>query len=181
MINEDNNNNLENKGYIFISKSIEDGHGEKFLRKAINISLNDDINDVTIYINSDGGNCNECWQIIHGINLMKKANKSIITIVSGEACSCAFEIFLTGDKRLISNKSSLMSHRFTTSNIRRKQPDMLENRKEQDWTHERFILHDMKCLNWTREKVLNVLLTPEDKWFTPQDAVDIGIATEIIE
>jgi len=178
--NNNNNGDLEDKGYLFVSGGINENDGTKFIKKCLKISLDNSINKSTVFINSDGGNCNEAWQMVYGIELMKRSGKKVTTICCGEACSMAFIIFLTGNERYITKYSILMSHRFTGDNCRRKHPDMMSHRKEEDWLHERFVLHYMEYLGWTRKKVVDTLLTKEDQYILPNESLDLGVSTKII-
>jgi len=109
----------------------EDRYGEEFYYKILNknryILLYDEINNVSsdivcsklramdllnhkpIYleINSPGGSVPDGMSIINTIEHIKS---KVITIISGQACSMAALISITGDKRLIYSNSYWMQH-----------------------------------------------------------------------
>lgn len=65
--------------------------------------------NVTLYINSDGGYIEAAISIIDTINYFKKFI-GINTIVCGRACSAAVNILIMGNNRSITKNSFLMLH-----------------------------------------------------------------------
>jgi ATP-dependent protease ClpP protease subunit len=61
--------------------------------------------DITIHINSPGGNLNSCLSII---NAIAASEANINTVVDGEAASAAAMIWLAGHTKLIASKHTMV-------------------------------------------------------------------------
>lgn len=61
--------------------------------------------DITIHINSPGGNLNSCLSII---NAIAASEANITTVVDGEAASAAAMIWLAGHAKLIASKHTMV-------------------------------------------------------------------------
>lgn len=61
--------------------------------------------DITIHINSPGGNLNSCLSIV---NAMDASAANITTVVDGEAASAAAMIWLAGHQKMIASRHTLV-------------------------------------------------------------------------
>ena len=173
------NDKLTEAGYLFVPIEITKETYEEFVKDALEISLDETIRNVHVYINSYGGNLDACKQMVDILYYLKRTGKKIITICSGIAASSGFHIFVIGDERKITKYSILMCHRYSGGGYL-KHPDLVAARKADDWDFETQINMVADALKWSKSKVKKELFTPEDKWFLPNEALKMNIATEII-
>lgn len=174
-----NDEELTDEGYLFIPPVLTKENGIEIVKNILKISLRNDIKNVHIYINSYGGNTEVEVQILDALKYLKKLGKSITTICNGVAASASFDIFVLGDERIISDYSILMCHQHSGGGYQ-KYHDQIARRKWEDWVHEVGVRHLMECLDWSREKVEEELLNETDVFITPEEAVEHGIATQVI-
>lgn len=133
-----------------------------------------DVDTINVYINSYGGEVAEGLAIY---NALKRHKAKVITHCDGFACSIASVIFMAGDERVMSTASLLMIHNAWTwasgnANELRKQADDL------DVITQASINAYMASVNITEEELKNML--DDETWISPQDAVDKGFATNVI-
>lgn len=130
------------------------------------------VSDVRVRINSYGGEVKEGLAIY---NALKSSGKRVTTVCDGFACSIASVIFAAGERRIMSNASALMIHNpwtYTMGN-----PDQL--RKEADDLEKiaqlsRAVYGEITALTEDEIKAL----MDEETWITPEEALDMGFATE---
>lgn len=134
-----------------------------------------DVDKINVYINSYGGEVAEGLAIY---NALKRHKAKVTTYCDGFACSISSVIFMAGDERVMSNASLLMIHNALVSwtsgnaNELRKQADDL------DVITQASINAYMESVNITEEELKNML--DAETWISPQDAIDKGFATSII-
>jgi len=132
-----------------------------------------DVKVIRVHINSYGGHVSE-GLAIHNVLLEHPAK--IKTICDGFACSAASVVFMAGDERVMNAASLLMIH--NAWNI--VSGEASELRKAAD---------DLEIINEATKKAylrgINISeseltkLMDESTWILPEDAVDMGFATQI--
>lgn len=132
-----------------------------------------DVDEIDVYINSYGGEVAE-GLAIH--NALKRHKAKVTTYCDGFACSIASVIFMAGDVRVMNNASLLMVHNAWTSAVGnadelRKQADDLDTITQQT------INVYMEKVNISEEELKSLL--NEEKWISPQEALEKGFATMI--
>lgn len=136
------------------------------------------IRPITILINSPGG-CVEDGQIVVDAILTSKA--PIITVALGKAMSAAFDIFISGDKRIVYPNTILMMHagssRFDTQTL----PQI---NQEADLHHRYFSRWSQWYASRTKieqKKWHDMLSTGLNHYFFPEEAIKVGLVHEIIK
>lgn len=132
-----------------------------------------DVDEIDVYINSYGGEVAEGLAIY---NALKRHKAKVTTWCDGFACSIASVIFMAGDTRIMSNASLLMIHNAWTrvsgnANELRKQADDL------DTITQASVNVYMEKVNISEEELKELL--DEEKWLSPQEALEKGFATMI--
>lgn len=132
-----------------------------------------DVDTINVGINSYGGEVAEGLAIY---NALKRHKAKVRTRCDGFACSVASVIFAAGDERVMSESSLLMIHNAWTSacgdaNELRKQADDLEKINEAS-------VKAYMSITSVDEEELRALMD-EETWISPEDAVDMGLATSI--
>ena len=128
---------------------------------------------ITVHINSYGGDVSEGLAIY---NTLKSSGKEITTVCDGFACSAASVVFMAGSRRVMQAASLLMIHNAwgtITGNAAelRKWADDLETITAAS------INAYMERVTISREEVTELM--DKESWILPQDAVDMGFATEV--
>lgn len=141
--------------------------------KILNELADLDVDDITVHINSYGGEVAEGLAIY---NTLKTHKANITTVCDGFACSIASVIFMAGDKRIMSNSSMLMIHNawtYTQGNAE----ELRKTAEDLDKISSASINAYLEHIN-IEEAELKALLD-EESWLTPTEALDMGFATEI--
>ena len=137
--------------------------------------LPEDIDEITVHINSYGGEVAEGVAIY---NALRAAKAKVTTVCEGFACSIASVIFMAGEERVMRDSSLLMLHNASMpangdANAHRKAADDLDVITELSKTA--YLRHATEEL--TREKLTEIM--DEETWVTPEQALDWGLATEV--
>lgn len=132
------------------------------------------VDTINVHINSYGGEVAEGLAIY---NSLKRHNAKIKTYCDGFACSAASVIFMAGDERVMSTVSLLMIHNAWSyakgnANQLRKQADDLEKITQAS------INAYMNEISISEEELKQLL--DDESWITPQEALDMGFITTII-
>ena len=132
---------------------------------------------IKIYINSCGGEVHDMWALI---DIMLNAKTPIYTYCTGYAMSAAFNIFLAGNKRFVSKHSVLLYHQIYCWRNGTYQ-DFIEDRVEMDHMQNEIETY-VKDRTEIIEKKLKEIREKKIDWYIHCDeAVKLGIATDIIE
>ena len=134
-----------------------------------------DVDVLNVYINSYGGEVAEGLAIY---NSLKRHKAKVKTYCDGFACSIASVVFMAGDERYMNESSLLMIHNAWTraagdADELRKQADDLEK------INQAAINAYMSKINITEDKLKDML--DAETWISPQEAVEMGFATAIVE
>lgn len=139
------------------------------------IQAMEDVDEITVHINSYGGEVAE-GLAIH--NSLKDHSAKITTICDGFACSAASVVFMAGDKRIMNPASLLMihnawSHASGNAKELRKAADDLD-------VISATAAEAYKAKVNIAEDELQQLLDNES-WISPAEAVEMGFATNIAD
>lgn len=135
--------------------------------------LDDDTENINIYINSYGGEVKEGLAIY---NALKRHKAKVTTVVDGFACSIASVIFAAGDERVMSDTSLLMIHNAWSlamgdSNSLRKQADDLEKITQAS-------INAYTSISTEDEDIIKQMMDDET-WLIADEAEEIGFATSV--
>lgn len=97
--------NLRKKNILFLPAEIEEKAMKRFCKKFSKI--NNKRKRIFIIIDSYGGDAAIAFNLV---SLIKKSKSKIITIANGECHSAAALVFLAGDVKIITKKSSMGMH-----------------------------------------------------------------------
>lgn len=147
----------------------------EFLLKA-NMVLDDGF-PLTLFINSGGGSVTDGWAII---DIMDMSRLPVSTVAIGEICSMGLLIFSAGTKgmRVITPQTLVMAHQFTAGTWG-KQHELVAARKLHDHLEKQFLRHFLKHSNMSEKQIRDVLMSPSDRWLTPEECIKYGLADEI--
>jgi len=137
--------------------------------------LPDDITDITVHINSYGG---EVAQGVAIYNALKAHPAKVTTVCEGFACSIASVVFMAGEERVMRDSSLLMLHNASMpscgdANAHRKVAADLDVITELSKTA--YLSRATEAL--TPEKLAELM--DAETWVTPEQALEWGLATAI--
>ena len=167
------------KREIFFIDDVNAQSSNELLMQLMYLESEDSSKEITIYINSHGGEVTSGLAVYDYISMM---NSPVRTVCIGTAASMGAILFLAGSKREMMPHAELMIHDPSYgrgADIAGRKP------------HE--IQHKLDSLNETREMLAQIIaertgksldeiykLTSEDTFFKAQPAVDFGLATGIV-
>lgn len=164
---------------IFLTEEINAQTSNELIKQLMYLERQDSESEVTIYINSPGGEVISGLAVYDYIGMMKAP---VRTVCIGTAASMGAILFLAGAKRQMLPHTRLMIHdpSYSHNDIGGRKP------------HE--IQHELDKLNETREALARIIsektgrsideiykVTADDTFYSAQEAIDFGLATEILK
>lgn len=131
---------------------------------------------IKLYINSFGGNVYAMWMLVDTILCSKTP---VHTYSTGYAMSAAFQIFLAGHKRFVTEHTTLMYHQIYCWRSGKYQ-DLVEDREHMDHLNKQI---EDYVIGRTKLKLEDISLIRErkqDTYFTAKEAVELGMADKIL-
>lgn len=161
---------------IFIGRSFRDELANSVTAQLLFLESDDSEKDITIYINSPGGNVHACLAIYDTMNYIKP---DIRTVCIGEACSAAAFILAAGTKvkRSALKNARIMLHQVSSGadgNI----ADIKILLKEADVRNEILLGELSKITGHSIKKLKKDL--DRDYFMSPEEAKEYGIIDEIL-
>ncbi|MGN1136581.1 MAG: ClpP family protease [Oscillospiraceae bacterium] len=164
---------------IFLTEEVNARTSNELIKQLMYLERQDSESEVTIYINSPGGEVISGLAVYDYIGMMKAP---VRTVCIGTAASMGAILFLAGAKRQMFPHTRLMIHdpSYSHNDIGGRKP------------HE--IQHELDKLNETREALARIIsektgrsideiykVTADDTFYSAQEAIDFGLATEILK
>ena len=131
-----------------------------------------DVDVINVRINSCGGSVSEGWAIY---NALKAHPAKVRTYGDGFVASAALYPFLAGDERIANSVSGYYLHQVLTSAYGN--ADDLRKTADEIETLNQIGLKAFADVGVDADKVLELM--KEEVWLTPDQALEMGIATEI--
>lgn len=170
---------LDNHTYL-ICGEINEEVIQGAIRWLIYENASDEEKELTLYINSTGGNLTDAFALI---DLMKHSKHYIRTIGLGSVMSSAFLIFASGSigHRYIAKNASILSHQYSDELGDVKHHDIKSFAKEAEYTNQRMVNLLKECSGLSSAEVKRKLLPPTDVWLTAEEALDLNVADHILQ
>lgn len=164
---------------IFLTEQVDPATTNELLKQLMYLERQDNSREVTIYINSPGGEVISGLAVYDYISIMKSP---VRTVCTGTAASMGAILFLAGDKREMLPHTRLMIHdpSYSHNDIGGRKP------------HE--IQHELDKLNETREALARIIaektgksldeiyeVTASDTYYSAEEAIGFGLATGIMK
>jgi ATP-dependent Clp protease protease subunit len=133
---------------------------------------------LTLYVNSTGG---DLYQAFALIDIMQSSKHSIRTIAVGSVMSAAFLIFTAGTKgeRYIAANTGIMCHQFSGS-ADAKYHDLKAEMKENELLNQKMVNILKEATGLSPSRIKSKLLPASDVYLTAQEALDFGIADQLL-
>jgi ATP-dependent Clp endopeptidase proteolytic subunit ClpP len=129
--------------------------------------------EITVYINSPGGQADEGIAIY---NILRRHAGGVTTIVDSLAASAASVIAMAGSKRRSMNGSRWMIHRALAVAIGNKDEMRAMARVLETYDHSIAEIYSAG-MNLGKDEILSAMT--RESWFTSEEAVAAGLATEL--
>lgn len=164
---------------IFLVDGVDAHTSNELLKQLMYLERQDSESEITIYINSPGGEVISGLAVYDYISMMKAP---VRTVCIGTAASMGAILFLAGRKRQMLPHTRLMIHdpSYSHNDIGGRKP------------HE--IQHELDKLNETRAALAEIIaektgktleeiyeVTANDTYYSAAEAIDFGLATEILD
>ena len=134
--------------------------------------------NITVHINSYGGDVSEGLAIYNTLKNAEKSGKTVTTMCDGFACSAASVVFMAGSRRVMNAASLLMIHNAWT--VAMGNASELEKAADDLRTITQASVEAYKTVATISEKEIKKLMDAET-WILPADAVEYGFATEVAD
>ncbi len=164
---------------IFLVDGVDARTSNELIKQLMYLQREDSTKEITLYINSPGGEVISGLAVYDYISMMTAPVK---TVCIGTAASMGAILFLAGKKRMMLPHTRLMIHdpSYSHNDIGGRKP------------HE--IQHELDKLNETREALARIIaektgktieeifaVTADDTYYSAQEAIDFGLATDIMD
>ena len=169
---------LFNSRTVFLTEPVDVQTSAELIKQLMHLEHEDNESEITLYINSPGGEVISGLAVYDYISAMKAP---VRTVCIGTAASMGAILFLAGDQRQMLPHTRLMIHDPSYGH------HDIGGRK----SHE--IQHELDKLNEARESLARIIanktgksirtiykLTANDTYYSAEEAVAFGLATEIL-
>jgi ATP-dependent Clp protease protease subunit len=133
------------------------------------------LHPITLMVNSGGGELHAGWQIC---DMMDMIETPVETVGLGQVASAALMIFMNGETRTLTDRCSVMSHRYSWG-AAGGHHDLISIGDEFRYAYERVIKHYEECTGLNRKEIEQNLLCEHDVWLTAKDAKKFNLTDEI--
>ena len=164
---------------IFLVDAVNAATSNQLIMQLMYLEAQEEKSEITLYINSPGGDVTSGLAVYDYIGTMKSPLK---TVCIGQASSMAAILFLAGEKREMLEHTEIMIHdpSYGNFNMSSKKPHEIQER--------------LDSLNKTREKLARIIadrtgksleeiyeITADDTYFDAEQAIEFGLATGIFK
>jgi len=159
---------------LYIPDDINPATIAPVVRQALAIHMVKSPAPVSVIINSTGGDIDVGFNLIEILLGMKR---TIVTYALGGAYSAGFLIYLAGDIRIATPRSSFMLHQYSWA-VDGKHHELVASRVKQD--HMVRVMRDYITMQSSKEAAI-LMEDKSDRWLTAQQARKVGIVHKIVK
>lgn len=169
---------LLNNREIFFAESINADSSNELIKKLMYLEHEDNTREITLYINSPGGEVISGLAVYDYIGLMKSP---VRTVCIGMAASMGAILFLAGNRREMLPHTRLMIHdpSYGHNDIGGRKPHEIQ-REVDKLMETRESLASIIAEKTNKPKELIYAITMEDTYYSAEEAVNFGLATGIV-
>ena len=167
------------KGKIFLTGAVDHASMDSLIKQLLYLNETDPDQEITIYINSPGG---EVSSGLAAYDLMNLIDNPITTFCIGEAASMAAILFLAGEKRIMLPDSTLMIHDPAPGggSLQGMKPNEMEERLDElKKTRDRLCSIIAEITGKSIQEIL--AKTCKDSYFSAKEAYEFNLANVIAE
>jgi ATP-dependent protease ClpP protease subunit len=163
---------------ILLNGEIKENIIERVVMQINKLAKEHPATPIHIVLNSYGGSTFDAQAVVDTIRSTKTP---IITKVLGKAMSAAFDIFLAGDLRIVLGNSVVMCHCGAQDLENIKLSDSIDEAKFTSELFKRWAKYYASRTKMSEKEWLNLLKSGKDRYFFPEECVDLEIAHQIEE
>lgn len=135
---------------------------------------------INIYINSYGGEAKELYGLLCLLQSAKNSGIKIITTILGRACSCGSMLAVMGDERYMYKYAMHLAHLGMQCDAVSTNEQIDRTSRKWKWHFKQVLDHYSVCTGCPKKK-LEQILKDDSCWLTPDECIELGFATEIIQ
>lgn len=138
-----------------------------------------DKRDLTLYINSTGGNVGSGFALI---DIMQVSRHPIKTVGLGNIMSMGVLILCSGakGKRIMTKNTQVMAHQFS-DDTGGKFHEIVSIYKAELYMEQQFIQHFKSHTNLSEKQIKDILFGPSDRWLSPTECKKYGIVDHVVD
>lgn len=159
---------------IFLSEAVTADTMDALLQKLHYLEMADPGKEITLFINSPGGECLSGLAVLDYINTM---TSPLRTVCTGCAASMGAILFLAGDKREMLRHTSLMIHDPSTcGSLNGMKPHEIENTLAKLKEMQSMLIDIISGVSGKSKEEISEI-TKNDTFFNLKEALEFGLAT----
>lgn len=172
---------------FLLNSNVEPSTVEDIILGIVEINRQDDENSsnkinyerrpIKIIVDSFGG---DVYSGMALVNIISTSKTPVHTYCYGKAMSMGLAIFIVGHKRFAHKYATLMQHQLSGGTFG-KLNDMIESVSQKIKLQEMLDNLIIENSNIPEEKLINLRTTKTDWFFTGEEAIELGVADELIE
>ncbi len=164
---------------IFLTDTIDADSMDSIIKQLMYLYREDPEKEITLYINSPGGEVDSGLAVYDFLKLMKAP---IRTVCIGIAASMGAILFLAGDRRVMMPNSRIMIHDPARGggSMAGMKPDEIEENLNDLRKAQQVMVNIISQTTGRSQKSVRSK-TRKDSYFNAQEAVEFGLATQILD
>lgn len=166
-------------GVIMLTGTIDDKKISTPIEQIIIANQINVFNNLTLVINSPGGDVASAFALI---DIMNASKIPIHTNGFGKIMSCGLLIFMSGTNghRNLFPNTMILSHQFSAGFSSQKEHELVSFFGEANKISKKIKNHYIKCTGLDSNTIENELLKTTDTYLTPKEAIKYGLADKVI-
>lgn len=171
----ENDKTLEDYGIFMFTGEVEEEICADAVRWIMEQNLEGKRDLLTLVVNSPGGCVTSGFSVIDAINGSKIP---VRTVGMGILASMGLLIFITGQERVLTPNTLIMSHQWS-SGLFGKEHELLAGIKHNELISDMVMRHYVKHTKLTKKQIQKNLLPPSDVYLTAKEALNLNLCDEI--
>ncbi len=172
---KDKKQDLKDVGLYYFAGAFTTENVKPCIEWILQENINKKHDALTLLISSTGGYCLDCFALI---DIMQGSLIPINTVGLGVVASCGLITFIHGKNRVLTPNTYIISHQYS-SGVYGKYHELVNDRKSQDWFHDRIRDIYIDKTKLSKEDVDKYLLNTSDVHLTAEEALKFGICDEV--
>lgn len=162
---------------LYIIGEINEGMSKDIIKALFETNWKEDaINNLSIYISSEGGFLIDCFAMIDAIQFIRDTyDVHVSTIGLGECTSAGFFLFLVGDLRILFPNCRIYVHEHIATLGESSYDDTRREIKDQKMVYDMYVAYTTKRLGISPTRVKNLL--KKNRYLTPKELKKFNIIT----
>lgn len=141
-------------------------------------NINKTFPQLHLIIDSEGGDLGPAMALA---DIILSSRASVTTYGIGAIGSAALAAFIAGERRIVTQNTSILSHQFSWDSGEQKFHDLKAMSKEIGYVNQRMFNLYKRQTQLPDSTIRRSLLSPTDCWLTAEQAVKYNLAHEIVD